>query len=173
MSVSPHWSPVEASWIVSIGLVIVAVLPHQIPSVGRYILTHPLGWFGFAGMSAYVFWLKPLVGMAMFILLAGISFELFRSIIMRQPLVAVEAFAPLNLNNDKIGKTGKTRHLWLEEEILSEIPEGIQTLTEESNLTFDSVAPNNRGTRWFVETQLNERPVAIQDRRVATDVDGE
>jgi len=147
-----HWAPVEPSWIVSIGLVILAVLPHQIPESGRRILEHPNGSLLFAALSAYVAWLSPVLGAAMFIFLAGI-------ILHAAPLA--EHFAATNLNKDRIRKSGV--HKWLGEEVLSENPKAIQERTANPVISYDEVPD---GEQWHDEDVLGEHPHAIQERAV-------
>jgi hypothetical protein len=161
-----HWSPVEPSWIVSIGMVILAVLPHQIPAAGRHLLQHPNGSLLFAAVSAVVAWKKPTLGMAMFILLAGVVLS----------EKAVEQFAAMVLNKDSVQRkrqnqnqnsTSNQKHRWYEEEVLSEDPHGIQERTENPILNYDEVT-EQESEPWFGERTLNETPEAIQEKPVGT-----
>jgi hypothetical protein len=67
-----HWIPVEPSWLVSAGLVVLAVLPHQVPATFRRAIKAPLGAMLFAAATAWVWMLKPVLGIAMAIFLAAI-----------------------------------------------------------------------------------------------------
>ena len=163
-----HWSPFEPSWIVSISLVILAVLPHQIPATGHTLLTHPIGVVFFILISLYIFLLKPVVGMAMFILLASVfNFKMSST--------SIEFFQPQHLNKDYVfPQQIKHRQRWLDEEILFETPDGIQDRTDEPALLFDKVTPHERSQTWINESDLQEHPaVAIQTRGVTTYEDGE
>jgi len=153
-----HWSPVEPSWIVSIGLVLLAVLPHQIPVSGRRFLQHPIGSMLFAAVSAAVAWKKPSLGMAMLILLAG-------AVLSTAP---VEHFGAMVLNKDRIQKQqNQQKHRWYEEEVLSEDPHGIQERTENPILNYDEVT-DQEAEPWFGERTLDEQPEAIQEKPVGS-----
>jgi hypothetical protein len=67
-----HWIPVCPSWIVSAGIVLLAVLPHKIPVTGRRVLGHVTTRLLFAAAAIYVWLLKPVLGTAMLILLASL-----------------------------------------------------------------------------------------------------
>jgi hypothetical protein len=149
-----HWSPVEPSWIVAIGLIILASLPHQIPQTGRRALHHPIGALLFATLSAYVAWQVPVLGAAMFILLAGVMMH-------TEPIH--EHFAATNLNKDKIRT--KQVHKWLDEEVLSEDPHGIQERTENPIISYDEVT-ENQAEPWHDERVLDEQPRGIQEKAV-------
>ena len=147
-----HWSPVEPSWIVSTGLVILAVLPHQIPATGRRVIEHPIGSLLFAALSAYVAWKLPVLGAAMFIFLAGLVLH-----------KSAEPFAANNLNKDKLTK--RERHRWEGEVMLEEKPKAVQTKTEDPNMSYDEIT-DVESEPWQGEQVLDEQPHAIQDRRV-------
>jgi len=147
-----HWSPVEPSWIVSIGLVILAVLPHQIPATGRLALHHPIGTIAFAALSAWVAWKVPVLGAAMFIFLAGI--------VIHAP--TAEPFTAIKLNKDRIPTNARK---WLGEELMSEDPHGIQERTENPILNYDEVS-EHQAEPWQGERALNEQPHAIQEKPV-------
>lgn len=146
-----HWSPVEPSWIVSAGLVVLAVLPHQVPPSGRRVLEHPLGGLLFAALSAYVAWRIPVLGAAMFIFLAGI-------VLHPRPK---EPFTAMILNKDPVQR----RHRWMNEEVLNEDPHGVQERTENPVLNFDEVM-DDQVQQWHGEQELGEHPHAIQDKAV-------
>ena len=147
-----HWSPVAPSWIVSGALVVLAVLPHQVPRAGRRFLRHPVGTLLFAALSAFVAWKKPVLGMALFIFLAGIVISGNQT---------NEPFA-VKINNDRVKKP----HRWFEEEIMSEEPHGIQERTENPVLNYDEVS-ESESEPWYGERVLDERPQAIQEKPVS------
>ena len=151
-----HWSPVEPSWIVAIGLIVLAALPHQIPQTGRRVLHHPIGAMLFAALSAYVAWQVPVLGAAMFILLAGVTMH-------TEP--HHEHFAAINLNKDKIRT--KQVHKWLDEDVLSEDPHGIQERTENPVISYDEVT-ENQAEPWHDERVLDEQPHGIQEKAVGS-----
>ena len=146
-----HWIPVNPSWIVSIGLIILAALPHNVPEFGRRLLSDTIVRVLFAAAAIYIGLMNPVLGIAMLIFLA--STVLF-------PIT--EGFVIANLNKDKVHY--KKRNDWLGEELMSEDPHGIQDLTSETNLNFDSV-PENKPS-WIIEKILGEHPTAIQDKPV-------
>ena len=146
-----HWIPVNPSWIVSIGLIILAALPHNVPEFGRRLLSDTIVRVLFAGAAIYIGLMNPVLGTAMLIFLA--STVLF-------PIT--EGFVIANLNKDRIQR--EKRKDWLVEELMSEDPHGIQDLTSETNLNFDSV-PENKPS-WIIEKILGEHPTAIQDKPV-------
>ena len=148
-----HWSPVEPSWIVSVGLIVLAVLPHQIPATGRRVLEHPIGSLLFAALSVFVAWQIPVLGAAMFIFLAGI-------ILHARPR---EHFSASNLNNDKVPKKEKNR--WLDEQVLMEEPEAVQVKTEDPVIQYDKVS-EEESAPWFDEGILHEKPHGIQEKPV-------
>ena len=158
-----HWSPVEASWLVALGLVVLAVLPHQIPKTGRDVMKHPIGMTLFIAAAAGVTWLKPVVGIAMFLLLAGV--------LIYGPHHTVEAFTQPTLNKDHVPKQKKS-HRWFDEEVLSEMPDVIQERTEDPSLLYDKVTRQESGT-WLSENTLDEQPEAIQERPVMTDAESD
>jgi hypothetical protein len=151
-----HWSPVEPSWIISIGLIVLAVLPHKIPAVGRRVLEHPIGSLVFAGMAAFVAWQIPVLGAAMLIFLAGILLH-------ASPVGKREGFAASNLNNEKVQK--KERQRWHDELVMMEEPEAVQVKTGDPVLQYDKVT-DEESAQWFGEATLNERPQGIQDKPV-------
>ena len=148
-----HWSPVEPSWIVSVGLVILAALPHQIPATGRRVLSHPIGAILFAALSTYVAWKAPVLGAAMFIFLAGVILQARRQ--------QTEPFVTKNLNKDRVKKP----HTWLGEEVLAEHPTAIQQRTEDPAISYDEVIDHD-APPWEGEAALDEHPLAIQDKPV-------
>ena len=148
-----HWSPVEPSWIVSVGLIVLAVLPHQIPESGRHILQHPVGSLLFAALSAWVAWKAPVLGAAMFIFLTGV---ILHSKPTREP------FAAIHLNKESVPKNSRK---WLGEELMSEDPHAIQERTDNPTLNYDEVS-EHESAPWHGEGALNEQPHAIQERPV-------
>jgi len=153
-----HWSPVEPSWIIAIGLILLAVLPHQIPRIGRTILQHPAGALAFAVIAAFVAYKVPVLGAAMFLFLAAVLLATAPS---------TEYFSPMVLNKEEVDKKEKKQR-WLNEEILSELPDAIQEKSDSTYLNFDKVTEQESG-RWTSEDILDEHPVGIQDRTISTD----
>jgi hypothetical protein len=147
----PHWIPVHPSWLVATGLILLGALPHQVPAAGRRFLQNPMGGIAFAGISAWVAWRSPVLGVAMFLFLAGV----WISAPMR------EGFVSPVLNKDSVNR----RRLWHSEEIMTEMPEMIQELTTGPGFLKDVV--DTQAHKWEVETTLEENPVGIQDRPVA------
>ena len=150
-----HWMPVEPSWLVSIGVIILAVLPHQIPRPITQGLQSRLGGILFAAAALFLFWKKPVLGTALILFLAAI-----RSATYLEGFVAYVSGGP-TINKDTVTKPKK----WLVEEILDEDPMGIQERTEGPGLTFDSVKDDHR---WASEEELGEHPEGIQDRPVGS-----
>lgn len=148
----PHWIPVNPSWIVSAGLVLLGVLPHQIPHAGRQLLHNGLGAIAFAAAAAWVTTKVPVLGIAMLIMLAGVWFHGPR-------LQTTEAFA--TLNKDEV----KRRKYWHVEKTLKEKPKGIQERTMGPAIHLDEIPDHDH--RWEVEYALEEHPTAIQDRPVS------
>lgn len=147
----PHWIPVPPSWLVAAGLVLLGALPHQIPVAGRRLLQNPVGALAFAALAAWVFWRTPVLGAAMFVFLAGAY--------LAPP--TREGFSAPILNKDRVNR----RHLWENEEIMTETPEVIQDLTHGPALLKDEVDPHAH--KWEVENTLEEHPAGIQERPVA------
>jgi len=147
-----HWIPVNPSWIVSAGLIVLAVLPHKIPEGIRGMLSHTTTRLLFGAAAIYVWMLAPVLGTAMLILLVGVAVV---------PRPSVEPFTTINLNHDRV--KDKRSH-WLVEDTLAEEPYGIQDRTGETNLNFDEVS--DKKANWHVERMLGEHPIAIQDKPV-------
>ena len=171
-----NWIPVPASWLVAAGIVILAVLPHQIPNAGRRLLHSGPGALLFAVAAGWVTWKAPVLGVAMFMLLAGIWFHgpPFRGYDDREGFaqdglnlngrVDREGFAggaPV-LNKDRVKKESQR---WLVEEVLDEQPKGIQDRTESPAISIDDIPDHDH--RWEVEYALDENPMGIQERPVA------
>jgi hypothetical protein len=182
--------PVNPSWLVSAGLVLLAALPHQIPSTGRRILHSGLGAVTFAVAAAWVTTKVPVLGIAMMILLAGVWFhgpqlgeEGFAqhghaALTYKRPQAA-EGFArhghaELTLNG-RIDREGfqtilnkdrvKSGTQWHVETALKETPKGIQDRTYDPAIHLDEIPDHDH--RWEVEYALEEHPTAIQDRPVS------
>lgn len=147
-----HWIPVEPSWLVAVGLVLLAALPHQIPAAGRRLLEHPVGALLLAALAAVVWWHHPVLGTAMFLLVAAL----------RLRATANEGFAPQILIKDRVSPR---RSRWFQEEVMMEDPHVIQERTQESGFILDRVT-EEEAKPWFVESTMEETPVAIQERPV-------
>lgn len=152
-----HWIPVEPSWLISGVLVLLAVLPHQIPAYIRGFLSSTGGGLLYAAATAWVFTKVPVLAIAMALLLVGVwTYSSSHTI---------ERFtAPLNLVKDRVDNQERRRR-WFQEEVLSEDPHGIQDLTNYPDLLYDKVS-NQERQPWLSEDVLNEHPLAIQDRPV-------
>jgi hypothetical protein len=141
-----HWFPIEPTWIVSLGIIVLAALPHQIPVPIAFGLRTPLGAFAFGLLSVAALWKKPVLGMAMMILLVATWMSNY-----------IEGFST-NITKDKI----YTKKRWLSEEIMHEEPTFIQERTEQIILN-DEVQDMEP---WMVEETLGEHPSGIQERPV-------
>jgi hypothetical protein len=149
-----HWIPVPPSWIVAAGLVILAVLPHQIPAAGRHVLRNPVGALIWVAGAVWLFRRRsPVLAMAALMFLTGLWLMPTR-----------EGFVAEILNKDKVRARAR---VWKGEEILSEDPHGVQERTENPQINYDEVTAEE-SRPWFVEKTLGENPVAIQDRPVPT-----
>ncbi len=150
-----HWIPVEPSWLVAIGLVLLAVLPHQIPPTLRRLLSHPIGAILLLLVAAAigVWYKKPVLGAALLLLVAAVQ--------IRDRTHPREGFAAPILVKDRRPKGSVD---WFVEDTLGEDPHGIQERTEEGGFLYDEVEGPSRP--WFVESTLNERPLAVQERTV-------
>ncbi len=147
-----HWSPVPPSWIIATGLIVVAVLPHQIPAVGRRVLGNAFVASLFAVAAAWLFWRHhPVLGMALLIFIASVYIQ----------SRTTEGFSAPVLNKDRVTQ----RRRWLGEEILSEDPHAVQERTDNPSITYDKVEPEE-ASPWFDETALDRHPEAIQERPV-------
>ncbi len=145
----PHWIPVNPSLLVSVALIILAALPHQVPAYIRRALTGRVGAALFGILSVAVFWHKhALLGMAMLIFLAGIYLS----------SSFTEGFAAEILVKDRVAR----KRRWMGEEILSEDPHGIQERTEDQAINLDEVGHD--GEQWFDENVMDVHPTAIQER---------
>jgi hypothetical protein len=151
-----HWSPVDPSWLVSIGIILLTVLPHQIPRPVASLLRHPLGAVLIAALAAAIAWYsrKPVLAVAIVLLVAAVQIHSTH-----------EGFAVPILVKDRRKDNHESR--WLSEEVLNEDPHGIQERTEEGGFLYDEVQSGEERP-WFVESTLDEHPQAIQDRPVST-----
>ena len=153
-----HWIPVDPSWLVSAGLVILAVLPHQVPATFRRAMRAPLGGVLFAGAAAWVWMMKPVLGTAMAIFLAAIVIYESRY------SMSMEGFnsATPTLLRDHVKKN---THRWFQEVAMQEKPAVIQERTESGRITVDAIAEHD-ATPWHDEPY--GVPHSIQER-TATD----
>jgi len=148
-----HWIPVEPSWLVSVGIVVLAVLPHQIPRGITRGLQSNLGGLLFAAGALFIFWHKPVLGTALLLLLAAI-----RSASYLEGFVATPT-----ITKDPVAKPNPKK--WLVEDVLDEDPSGIQQRTDGPGILYDAVKQNHR---WGSEEALDEHPEGIQDRPVGS-----
>ena len=151
-----HWIPVEPSWLVSGGLVLLAALPHQIPQ--RRILTTPIGAILFLILAAWVSTKSPVLAMAMLILVASLWI-----------LPVQEGFIGTPVLNVDTVQHKKRR--WLEEEIMSEEPTAIQERTEDPALLLDRVGKEESEHLWLDEHTMDQHPAGIQERPVGSLLD--
>lgn len=154
----PHWIPFEPAWIFIGALTLLAVLPHQVPRVGRRILG---SWIGLALGLALAAWLffyakTPVLATSLLLFVTAIhistynkQFELFHA----SPILVKD-----QVSNNK--------PRWFQEEVMSEDPHGIQERTEEGGFLIDEVTSGDN--RWAVESALDEHPAAVQERPVTT-----
>lgn len=150
----PHWIPFEPAWIVIGGLVILAVLPHQVPPAGRRIFGH---WVGVLLGLSLVAWLflyakTPVLAIAFLLFIAGVHISTHLKEGFHSTTILVKDQVPAN----------KSR--WFQEEIMSEDPHVIQERTEEGGFLIDDVSSG--GKRWEVESVMDEEPAGIQERPV-------
>ena len=162
-----HWSPVEASWIVSVGLVILAVLPHQIPVFGRAILQSWVGSVAFAGLSLWVGAQKRVLGTAMLILLVGVLVDGY----LFGPRVHERFWSQqASIQKDEVALSSDP-FKWFEETVLEIKPKYVQVRSDNPDLLFDKVTSANRAARWFDEREIGENPRAVQARMEGGDED--
>jgi hypothetical protein len=154
-----HWIPVEPSWLVSAGLILLAALPHQIPAYIRTFLLSSAGALLYAGAAAWTLYKKPVLGIAMFLLIIGLRLT-----------TGSEGFLAPILNKDPV-QPQQRKQKWLQEEITAEEPHVIQERTDNEAITFDEVSPEEREANWYSESALDEHPLAIQERPVHSGID--
>jgi hypothetical protein len=159
-SIHLHWSPLPPSWIVSLGLILLAVLPHQVPAVFQRFLRMPLGLAVMIGLAGFCYSHIPVLGIALGIFTWGVYLH---------SRARIEGFRGPVLIKDRVRSPAPTQKRWLSEEILSENPEAIQERTEDPNLLYDEVSDTEAAHPWFDESVMNIRPAAIQDRPVGTE----
>lgn len=151
-----HWIPVEPSWIISAGLILLAVLPHQVPLTFRQAIRAPLGALLFAAASVWVWTMKPVLGTAMGLFLAGVY--LFTAT--QSSVEGFNSAAPQAITKDRV----TNKHRWYQEVAMHEKPRVIQERTEEGRLLVDTVTEHD-ATPWHDEPDgaphlIQERPVA-------------
>jgi hypothetical protein len=153
-----HWIPIPASWVVSVSCILLAALPHQIPSTIRTVLQNPIGAITFAAAAVWTTTRVPHLGAAMFILLAGLWIT---------GRASVENFENPFMIKDTVTKPQKRK--WLQEDIMTEDPHSIQERTDNPTLTQDEVTGPEK-QQWFSEEVLDEHPTMIQERPVWTGI---
>jgi hypothetical protein len=154
-----HWIPVAPSWLVAGGIVLLASMPHKVPVSFRSLAATPLGTTALLGLSAWIWTLKPVLGIALVLLTASLYIRSRTEGFMAAPV----------LIKDRVRKDGAK---WLSEDIMSEDPHTIQERTEEPNLLVDEVS-DEEARPWFVEDTLGESSEAIQERPVASYLPGD
>ena len=148
-----HWIPIAPSWLVAGSIALLASMPHKVPSTFRSLVSSPLGFLVMICLSAWIWTLKPVLGIAL-ILLTSSLFIRSRN----------EGFANPVFIKDRVRKDGGK---WLGEEIMSEDPHIIQERTEDPNLLIDEIS-GEESRPWFVEDTLGESSEAIQERPVSS-----
>lgn len=148
-----HWIPVEPSWIVAMGMILLAVLPHQVPLSFRKAVHNKIVFLCLVGIAGWLYTKVPVLGTAMMIMIAGIRMAKIK-----------EHFAPQTLIQDKVHKKKK---VWFEEEVMSEDPHTIQERTDSPGLIRDHVTEQD-AKPWFGESALDEHTTEIQERPVAS-----
>lgn len=144
-----HWFPMEPTWIVSLGIVVLAALPHQLPIPVSFGLRTTLGRILGIGLAAGIGYYKPVLGMALLFLLVTTNMSEY-----------VEGYS--GITKDKIKKSGT----WFSEDVMGETPEAIQERSDEI-ISSDDVQGSNR---WYEESTMDEFPKAIQERSTPTEV---
>lgn len=146
-----HWIPVEPSWLVSVCIIVVAVLPHQLPRTITLGLQSRLGGILFAALSLFIFWNKPVLGTALLLLLAAVRSASYLENFVSSPTIT----------KDIVTQSKR----WLVEEVMNEDPHGIQERTDGPGLLYDTVKGPHR---WGSEKEMDEYPEGIQDRPVGS-----
>lgn len=145
--------PVDPSWIVSAGLILLAVLPHQVPATFRRAVRAPLGLLLLGAATIWVWTLKPVLGIAMAIFLAAIV------IYQSQHMMLTEGMSSPVLIRDRV--SDKNQHRWFQEVAMKEQPKVIQERTESGRISIDTVTEHD-ATPWYDEP--DGAPHAIQER---------
>ena len=171
-----HWIPVEPSWLVSGGLAVLAVMPHQIPLVARQFIRNPVGAILTVMLAAWLARQSSVLAVAVLLLVAGVwtmppASEPFQSAVSglyrqasssagREPFVS--SFV---LNKDSVAAP-KAKRRWFGEDVMSEEPAVIQERTDAPAILKDEVG-HEEAKPWFGESVMDEHPAGIQERPVA------
>ena len=169
-----HWIPVDPSWLVSAGLVVLAVLPHQMPATFRRAMRAPLGAVLFAAAAVWVWTMKPVLGIAMAIFLAAIIiYETSSAAVGYEPSLLEKRLAESHhsmltegfnsapsLVRDHVQNNA---HRWYQEVAMQEKPKVIQERTGVGRINVDTVTEHD-ATPWYDEPE--GAPHAIQERSV-------
>jgi hypothetical protein len=169
-----HWIPVDPSWLVSAGLVVLGVLPHQVPATFRRAMRAPLGAVLFAAAAAWVWVLKPVLGSAMAIFLAAIViYETSSAAGGYEPSLLKKRWAESRHASYTEGfmsaptlvrdRVQKNTHRWYQEVAMQEKPKVIQERTGGGRINVDTVFESD-ATPWHDEPE--GAPHAIQERTV-------
>jgi hypothetical protein len=148
-----HWIPVEPSWLVSGGLAVLAVMPHQIPLAARQTIRNPVGAILAITLAAWLARQSPVLATAMLLLIAGVW---------TMPAAAEPFVSSTVLNKDAVN----AKRRWLSELTMSEEPAVIQERTDAPAIMKDDVG-HEEAKPWFGESVMDERPASIQERPVA------
>lgn len=137
---------------VSVAIVTLAALPHQLPIPVSWGLKTPIGRILGLAVSVAIAYYKPVLGMALGILLISTNMSNYV-----EGFTLRERFTQ-TITKDKVEK----KHRWTSEEIMFEEPEAIQERSE-SVLLKDSVTDQD-AKPWLGERTLGEEPKGIQER---------
>ena len=151
-----HWIPVDPSWLVSVGLVILAVLPHQVPATFRHAIRAPLGAVLFGAATVWIWTMKPVLGIAMAIFLAAIM------IYQSHHTMLTEGYSSTASTLIRDHVPAKSQR-WFQEVAMREKPKVIQERTEDGRLNVDMVSEHD-ATPWHDEP--DGAPLVIQERTV-------
>lgn len=153
-----HVLPLAPTWMISLLIILFAAIPHKIPAMILYPMQTILGEIILAVIATAVFWVEPIIGIAIWIFLVSIILDKTHALDDLRSKVT-EPFDAVNLSKDSV----QTRQRWLVEKGLDERPDAINTRTEDPTLTVDTVQNKHR---WQDEMVLGEHTVGIEERQV-------
>ena len=131
---------------VSVAIITLAALPHQLPIPMTWGLQTNIGRILGLVIAAVAGYYRPILGMAIAILLISTNMSDY-----------VEGFTQ-SISKDKVEK----KQRWTSEEIMSEEPEAIQERSE-TVLLKDTVTPQD-AKPWEDERTLDIHPKGVQER---------
>ena len=133
---------------VAVATVTLAALPHQLPIPISWGLRTNIGRILGLAASVAVAYYKPVLGMALAILLISTNMSNY-----------VEGYQ--SITKDKVER----KHRWTSEEIMLEEPEAIQERSD-SIIRKDTVTAQD-AKPWLGERTLGETPTGIQERAMS------